>query len=36
MVWIVKTKDGKIHDIKDESIGYFTQNNEVIECQLKK
>jgi len=36
MVWIVKTKDNKIHKVDNKIIGYFTQNNEVIECQLKR
>jgi len=36
MVWIVKTKDGITHDVKDEVIGMFTQQNEVAECQLKR
>lgn len=36
MVWIVKTKDGKTHEILDDVIGIFTQKNEVIECQLKR
>jgi hypothetical protein len=36
MVWIVKTKDGLIYEVQDFCIGKFTQENEVIECQLKK
>ena len=35
MVWIVKTKDGKQHEVQDFCIGKFTQDNEVIECRLK-
>ena len=36
MVWIVNTKDGKAHEVKDESVGYFVSNNEVVKCRLKK
>lgn len=36
MVWIVKTKDGLKHEVQDIYIGKFIQENEVIECQLKK
>ena len=36
MVWIVKTEDGRTHEVYNEFIGNFTQKNKVIECQLKR
>ena len=36
MVWIVETKDGKMHEVKDESIGNFIMSNKVSKCRLKR